>query len=103
LAELTVIAWRDIPAQVTAADGKRNARAALPERFMLAIDEAAMRAGLSGSDDYLAEWQRTKRECGADLEREVADEVTRLEESFSPDVLEQLVEAGGREVGGEQP
>ena len=98
-----MIAWRNIPAQVTAADGKRNARAALPERFMLAIDEAAMRAGLSGSDDYLAEWQRTKRECGADLEREVADEVTRLEESFSPDVLEQLVEAGGREVGGEQP
>ena len=103
MAELTVIAWRGIPAQVTAADGKRNARAALSERFMLAIDEAAMSVGLSDSDDYLAEWQRTTRECGADLEREVADEVARLEERFSPDVLEQLVEAGGREVGGEQP
>jgi len=103
LAELTVIAWRGIPAQVTAADGKRNARAALPERFMLAIDEAAMRAGLSDSDDYLAEWQRRTRECGADLELEVADEVARIEERFSPDVLEQLVEAGAREVGGEQP
>lgn len=103
MAELTVIAWRDIPAQVTAADGKRNARAALPERFMLAIDEAAMRAGLSGSDDYLAEWRRTTRKCAADLEREVADEVERLEEGFPPDVLERLVEAGGREVGGERP
>ena len=84
LPELTVISWRDIPAQVTATDGERNARAALTDRFLLAIDEAAMRAGLSGSDDYLAEWQRETRECGADLEREVADEVARLEEGFPP-------------------
>jgi hypothetical protein len=100
LPELTVISWRDIPAQVRATDGDRNARAALPDRFMLAVDEAAMRAGLSGSDDYLGEWQRTTRECGADLEREVADEVARLEERFPTDVLERLVEAGGREVDG---
>jgi hypothetical protein len=97
-----VICWRDIPAQVTAADGDRNARAALPDRFMLAIDEAAMRAGLSGSDDYLAEWRRETRECGSDLEREVADEVTRLEASLPPEALEQLVETDGREVDGER-
>ena len=93
--ELTVISWRDIPAQVTATDGERNARAALADRFMLAIDEAAVRAGLSGSDDYLDEWRRETRECGADLEREVADEVARLEQALPPDVLEQLVGAGG--------
>jgi hypothetical protein len=100
--ELTVISWRDIPAQVLATDGERNARAALNDRFMLAVDEAAMRAGLSGSDDYLAEWQRKTRGCGGDLEREVADEVARLEEGFPPDVLDRLVEAGGREVDGER-
>lgn len=93
--ELTVISWRAIPAQVTATDGERNARAALGDRFMLAIDDAAMRAGLSRSDDYLAEWQRETRECGTDLEREVADEVARLEKALSPEILEQLVEAGG--------
>jgi hypothetical protein len=103
LPELTVISWRTIPAQVSATDGRRNARAALDDRFMLAIDEAAMRAGLSGSDDYLAEWQRSTRDCGADLEREVADEVARLEQSFPTDVLEQLVEAGGRDDDGERP
>jgi hypothetical protein len=102
LPELTVISWRDIPAQVGATDGERNARAALADRFMLAIDEAAMRAGLSGSDAYLAEWHRTARECGADLEREVADEVARLEERFPAKVLEQIVESGGRKIGGEK-
>jgi hypothetical protein len=94
-----VISWRDIPAQVTATDGERNARAALADRFMLAIDEAAMRAGLSGSDEYLAEWRRETRDCGSDLEREVADEVTRLEQDFPPDALERLVNEGG--IGGE--
>ena len=97
--ELTVISWRDIPAQVTATDGSRNARAELAERFLLAIDEAAMRAGLSGSEDYLAEWRRETRECGHDLEREVADEVTRLEQALPPDALERLVDDGG--LGGE--
>ena len=90
-----MISWRDIPAQVTATDGGRSARVTLADQFMLAVDEAAMRAGLSGSDDYLAEWRRQTRECGSDLEREVADEVARLEKALPPDVLDQLVEAGG--------
>jgi len=90
-----VISWRDIPAQVTATDGERNARAGLADRFMLAIDEAAMRAGLSGSDEYLAEWRRETRECGNDLEREVAEEVARLEQDFPPDALDRLVTTGG--------
>ncbi len=90
-----MISWRDIPAQVTATDGERSARVTLADQFMLAVDEAAMRAGLSGSDDYLAEWRRQTRECGSDLEREVADEVARLEKALPPDVLDQLVEAGG--------
>jgi Virulence factor len=96
LPELTVISWRDIPAQVTATDGERNARGALGDRFMLAIDEAAMRAGLSDSDDYLAEWRRETRACSADLEREVAEEVARLERALPAEALERLVDTGGQ-------
>jgi Virulence factor len=98
LPELTVIYWRDIPAQVTASDGDRSARASLGERFQLAIDEAAMEAGLTGSDDYLAEWRRETRECGSDLEREVAGEALRLEEALPAQELERLVVAGGRDA-----
>ena len=95
--ELTVIYWRDIPAQVTASYGDRTARVPLDGRFQEAIDEAAMQAGLTGSDDYLAEWRRESRECGENLEREVADEASRLEESLPAGVLARLVETGGWE------
>jgi len=91
-----VIYWRDIPAQVTAADGARSARASLSDRFQLAIDDAAMQAGLVGSDEYLEEWRRETRECDADLEREVNDEAERLEAMFPPEELERLIGSLGR-------
>jgi len=52
--ELTVIWWRDIPAQVTAKEGRARAARELAPRFQEAIDSAAMRAGLIGTDAYLA-------------------------------------------------
>jgi len=95
LPELTVIWWRDIPAQVTAADGDRQGRRQLPDRFQQAIDAAAMAAGLVEMDDYLAHWRRETRECGADLEREVEAEAERLDERFGPEVLQALAAGGG--------
>ena len=74
MAELTVIWWRDIPAQVTAKEGRTRAARELPPRFQEAIDAAAMRAGLIGTDAYLEEWRREPRGCGDDLEAEVAQE-----------------------------
>lgn len=93
--ELTVIYWRDIPAQVTATDGSASVRVALPDRFQEAIDEAAMEAGLVGSDEYLEEWRRETRDCGPDLAREVDAEAARLEAAFTPEELERHVRAGG--------
>jgi len=84
---------------VVATDGTRTARAQLDSRFQLAVDEAAMRAGLSETDDYLAEWHRDTRMCGDDLEREVAAEIARLEEEFSPHELDRLVDTGGLRSG----
>jgi Virulence factor len=95
LPELTVIWWRDIPAQVTAKQGRTSARAQLPERFQEAIDAAAMRAGLIGTDAYLAEWRREPRECGDDLEAEVAEEAAWLDGAYTDEVLERLVRTNG--------
>ncbi len=95
--ELTVIWWRDIPAQVTAKEGRTRAARELPPRFQEAIDAAAMRAGLIGTDEYLEEWRREPRACGDDLDAEVAHEAERLDEAYTDDVLERLVRASGRE------
>lgn len=93
--ELTVIWWRDIPAQVVAKAGRTTARAQLGQRFQEAIDAAAMRAGLIGTDAYLAEWRREPRECGENLEAEVAEEAEWLEAAYPDDTLERLVKADG--------
>ena len=98
LPELTVIWWRDIPAQVTAKAGRARAAAELSERFQEAVDAAAMRAGLIGTDTYLEEWRREQRACGDDLEAEVAHEAAQLEAAYTDEILERLVRASGKET-----
>ena len=56
-----------------------------------------MRAGLIGTDAYLGEWRREPRECGDDLEAEVAEEVAWLEGAYGDDVLERLVASNGHD------
>jgi len=97
--ELTVIWWRDIPAQVTARAGRDRAAQELPPRFQEAIDAAAMRAGLIGTDEYLEEWRREPRSCGDDLQAEVGQEADRLDAAYTDDMLERLVRANGKETG----
>ena len=62
---LTVIWWRDIPAQVVAKDGRQAAKIVLHPRFQVAIDKAAVKAGRrKAMDDYIAEWRKTQAPCG---------------------------------------
>ncbi len=55
----------------------------LSNRFQAAVDQAATLAGLKDMDTYLAEWRRTQRPCGADLDAEVAAEVARIDKQFT--------------------
>jgi len=95
--QITIVYWRDIPAQVIAKAGRSTAKRVLNERFEKAIDRAAMRAGLRDTDSYLAEWRRADPiECGADLEAEAAAVAARLEAEFPEERLNQFVMAGGK-------
>ena len=93
--ELTVISWRDIPAQVTAGSGRRATRVLLSQRFQEAIDAAAMAAGLSGTDAYLEEWRRETVVRDGEAEAAVAAEAHRIEQEHTDDVLARLVRARG--------
>ena len=100
MAKLITVLWRDIPAQVIARQARRSAKVQLTERFQVAIDRAAMRAGKGSSDAYLEDWRRSPRACGDDIEAEARAEAERLEASYDDQRLERLVKAGG--VDGEQ-
>lgn len=86
---------------MVAREGRRTARVQLAGRFQQAIDAAAMRAGLIGTDAYLAEWRRDSRPCGEDLEAEAEAEARRLEATLDDERLEHLARAGGIAAGEE--
>lgn len=99
--QLTVIYWRDIPAQVTARSKRGRATAKLAERFQVAIDAAATRAGKTGTDDYLAEWREERSPCSEDIEAEVQARRRELHERFTPGVLRAHVGNDGWSPGQE--
>ncbi len=99
MAQLTIVYWRDIPAQVIVKIGRRAAKRQLSERFEKAIDRAAMRAKLRDTDSYLSEWRRAApADCGDDLEAEATAAADRLETDYTEDRLRALVDAGGLEA-----
>lgn len=100
MAEKVIVYWRGIPAQVIVKAGRKSAKRQLTERFERAIDRAAMRAGLTGTDAYLEQWRRGEPvPCGDDLEAEVAAEAERIEAEYTPERLRDLVARGGRVEG----
>ncbi len=98
MAELIKIYWRDIPSQVTAKQGRKTAKVALPDRFQQAIDRAAMRAGKGTSDAYMEDWKRIREKCSDDLEAEAKKAAAELEALFSDEHLEAVVKAKGIEA-----
>lgn len=96
MADLIIVYWRDIPAQVIVRKGRQNAKRELPLRFTEAIDMCAMRVGARDTDAYLAEWRRGEpRPVSDDLETEADKAVAAIEAEFPGDRLKALVKAGG--------
>ena len=59
MTEYQVTRWRELPSMVAARAGDETVKAQLAPRLQEAIDEAAMRLGDTGADDYLAGWERS--------------------------------------------
>ncbi|MFY0597144.1 MAG: virulence factor [Cognatishimia sp.] len=95
--EVTVVYWRDIPAQVIVGKGRRGAKKQLDERFEQAIDRAAMKSGAAETDDYLAEWRKADPYIVDGDPAEVAQqEAARLEAEFDKARLIALIDNDGR-------
>lgn len=100
MADLIVVYWRDIPAQVIVRKGRQNAKRELPARFSEAIDMAAMRGGASDTDAYLAEWRKADPVPVSDeLEAEAAKAHDELDAQYPRERLVALAKAGGKDNG----
>ena len=85
---VSIIWWRDIPAQVVAKDARRSSKVVLHPRFQVAIDKAANRAGMREYNAYIGEWRKTFEPCSDDLEAVVKAEYTKHH-------LAELIQSGG--------
>jgi hypothetical protein len=96
MATLTIISWRDIPAQVVGKRGRETAKIQLSARFQEAVDRAAMRAGKGSSDAYLADWKRSDPQpCADDIQSVVAATAAEIEARYTDADLERLIRAKG--------
>jgi hypothetical protein len=100
--QLVVIYWRDIPSHVNGVSGTEKHQFPLKPRFEKAIDRAAMKAGLTGASDYVAEWRRESRPAGTDITAQAEALALELDEKFPLSVLDTYVENAGFAPEGEQ-
>ena len=70
-----VLSWRGIPAQIKVRDDRAARPRSFPlsERWVREIDRVAMAEGLTGTDDYLAQWEWTPEAERPGSAQEVAD------------------------------
>ena len=95
--EVTIVFWRDIPAQVIVGKGRRGAKVQLTERFEQAIDRCAMKVGAKDADAYLAEWRKADPyEVEGEAEEVAKAEAARLESEYDTARLKALIDAEGR-------
>lgn len=98
---VTVVFWRDIPAQVIVGKGRRGAKVPLAERFEQAIDRCAMKIGARDADAYLAEWRKAgPYDVAGDAEEVARAEAARLEAEYDTNRLQALIANDGWDAQG---
>lgn len=96
MTEFRVTYWRDLPSLITARDGEHSAKAALDARFMVAIDEAAMRLGATDSDAYLEGWRQSDwQERGGSPEEVVLEVAQELDSEYGQERVQEMLDSYG--------
>ncbi|MCV3272064.1 virulence factor [Roseobacter sinensis] len=94
--DVTIVYWRDIPAQVIVGKGRRGAKRPLPERFEQAIDRAAMKVGAADTDAYLGEWRKADPfSVDGDPEAIADAQAARLDTEYDRDRIKALIDNDG--------
>ena len=95
--DVTIVYWRDIPAQVIVGSGRRATKIQLSERFEQAIDRAAMKSNARDTDAYLSEWRKAAPyPVEGDAAEVAAAETARIEAHYDTARLKALIDNHGR-------
>ncbi len=91
-----IIYWRDIPTQVTFGKGRKAIKRPLADRFMVAVDKAAMESGAEDTESYLEEWRRETIDFGDEAPADAVERIANeLEEKFPTKSLADIARNGG--------
>ena len=89
---LTVVYWRDIPAQIIVGKGRKASKIQLSERFEQAIDRCAMKIDAKDSDAYMAEWRKSEPlEIMASSEDIAKSHAEIIEKEYDDNTLKLLI------------
>lgn len=96
MADVTIVYWRDMPAQVIVGKGRRGTKLPLPERFEQAIDRAAMKSGAAESDAYLEGFRKADPFSveGADADVAAA-QVAKIDADYDLEKIKELIANDG--------
>lgn len=97
-ASLTIVYWRDIPAEILLRCGRERSRGELSPRFAAAIDRAAMGGQARDDDAYLAGWRRgDPRPVAGEPARAAQATAAEIEAAYPPERLDGLIRNGGHD------
>lgn len=98
MADVTIVYWRDIPAQVIVGKGRRGSKVQLTERFEQAIDRCAMKIGAKDADAYMADWRKAEPyEVDGEQAEVAASVAAQLEQDYDTARIKALIANDGHE------
>lgn len=96
MADVVIVYWRDMPAQVIVGRGRKGTKLPLPERFEQAIDRAAMKSGAAESDAYLEGFRKADPIPVDGTDQEAAEAtVARIEAEYDLARIKTLIANDG--------
>lgn len=84
MAAYQILFWLDIPSQIRVWDDSDDINLELGPRFMARIDQAAQMKGLTGADEYLAQWHWSEEMEREGTARDVAQALKKELEARFP-------------------
>lgn len=94
-----ILFWRDIPSMVKGKVGRKRVSRPLSDRFMEAIDAAAMRTGDTESNEYLEHWKASEHfDIEGDADQFLDQVAAQLEQDYPNERLLELRKNGGWET-----